>query len=389
MEQDALTLLLVEDDPGDARLIRELLAEDGASDYHLLFADTLADGLAWLEQGEIDVVLQDLTLPDGHGLECVRRIRRHAGRVPLVVLTDLNDEALALQAVQEGAQDYLVKGTINGHALGRCIRYAIERERLKSDLAAARDEAVEAARLKGEFLANVSHELRTPLTAILGFSALLRRNQHDTCDERQLHHLERIHENGTHLLAIINDLLDLSKIEAGKVSITVEEITPATAVIHVVETLLPLAEERDIDLEVVVHNDLPTLHTDPLRLQQILLNLGGNAIKFTPQGRVTFTVAPGPEGLTFSVRDTGIGIPAAALPTIFDKFRQVDGSTTREHEGTGLGLSVSRSLAHLLGGEIEVESRPGEGSTFTLHLPAAATQTTDEPFAPALNGISG
>jgi signal transduction histidine kinase len=389
MEQETLTLLLVEDDPGDARLIRELLSEGGADHYHLLYADTLADGLAWLDGGEIDVVLQDLTLSDGHGLDCVRRVRRHAGHVPLVVLTSLNDENLALQAVQEGAQDYLVKGTINGHALGRCIRYAIERERLKSDLAAARDEAVEAARLKAEFLANVSHELRTPLTAILGFSALLRRNPHDTCDARQLLHLERIHENGTHLLAIINDLLDLSKIEAGKVSITMEEIAPATAVTHVVDTLLPLAEERDIDLEVVVHNDLPVLHTDPLRLQQILLNLGGNAIKFTPEGGVTFTVAEGPEGLAFSVRDTGIGIPAEALPTIFDKFRQVDGSTTREHEGTGLGLSVSRSLAHLLGGEIEVESRLGAGSTFTLHLPAAATQTTDEPFAPALHGVAG
>ncbi len=388
MEQEALTLLLVEDDPGDARLIRELLTESGADNYHLLYADTLADGLAWLNRGEIDVVLQDLTLPDGHGLDCVRRVRRHAGRVPLVVLTSLNDEKLALQAVQEGAQDYLVKGTINGHALGRCLRYAIERERLKSELKAARDEAVEAVRLKSEFLANVSHELRTPLTAILGFSALLRRNPHGTCDVRQLRQLELIHENGTHLLAVINDLLDLSKIEAGRVSITVEEIDPAAAVTQAVETLLPLAEERDIDLEVVVHSNLPTLFTDPLRLQQILLNLGGNAIKFTREGRVTFTVAEGPEGLAYVVHDTGIGIPAAALPTIFDKFRQADGSSTREHEGTGLGLSVSRSLAHLLGGEIKVVSGVGEGSTFTLHLPAAATQTTDEAFAPALHGVS-
>lgn len=388
MGNDTPTVLLVEDNPGDVRLIQELLAESGVGDFHLRHADSLAKGLRLLDEDGVDVVLQDLTLPDGHGLDCVRRICNHASRVPLVVLTNLNDEKFALQAVQAGAQDYLVKGTINGHALGRCLRYAIERERLKSELKAARDEAVEAARLKSEFLANISHELRTPLTAILGFSALLRRNPHNTCDPRQLHQLERIHENGTHLLAIINDLLDLSKIEADRLSITVEEITTATVITHVVDTLLPLAEERDIDLELVIHHDLPTLFTDPLRLQQILLNLGSNAIKFTREGRVTFTVAEQPEGLAFSVRDTGIGIAAEALPSIFEKFRQVDGSTTREHEGSGLGLSVSRSLAHLLGGEIEVESRLGEGSTFTLYLPAAATQTTDKPFAPALQGVT-
>jgi len=386
MEQDALTLLLVEDDPGDVRVIQELLAESGDHAFCLRHAESLAEGLRLLDAGGVDLVLQDLTLPDGHGLTCVRRIRRHAGRVPLVVLTGLNDEALALQAVQEGAQDYLVKGTINGHALNRCIRYAIERERLKSKLEAARDQAVAATRSKSEFLANISHELRTPLTAILGFSALLRRNPHGRCDPRQLHYLERIHENGTHLLAIINDLLDLSKIEAGKLSVTVAEIDPAAAVTHVVDTLLPLAEEHDIDLEVVVRKALPSLHTDPLRLQQILLNLGGNAIKFTRQGRVTFTVSESDAGIDFAVRDTGIGIPAAALPTLFDKFRQVDGSTTREHEGSGLGLSVSRSLAHLLGGEIEVASQPGTGSTFTVHLPLAVTHAPAEAYAPALHG---
>ena len=379
MSDGQANVLLIEDNPGDVVLLRALLAEVDGDAFCVVHANRLAMGLNRLAEGGIDVVLQDLSLPDGNGLEILRTLRREAAKIPIVVLTGLDDEALALQAVQEGAQDYLVKGSTNGHSLARCIRYAIERERLRTELEEARDQALAAARLKSEFLANISHELRTPLTAILGFSSLLRRNHHGTCDARQLNHLERIHQNGQHLLAMINDLLDLSKIEAGKVSISPEQVHAGAVIEQVVDTLLPLAAEHDIDLEEVIEDGLPTFQSDPIRLHQILLNLGSNAIKFTHHGGVTVAARQEGESLVFLVRDTGIGIPQDALESIFDEFRQVDGSITREYGGTGLGLSVSRQLARLLGGDIEVSSREGKGSTFTLRLPL----TPPEPAATA------
>ena len=367
-------VLLIEDNPGDVVLLRALLEEVEGTPFSIIHAGCLSDGLRRLEEGGIDVVLQDLSLPDGTGLEIVRTLRRQETKVPIVVLTGLDDQGIALQAVQEGAQDYLVKGSVDGHGLARCIRYAIERERLRADLEVARDEALAAARLKSEFLANISHELRTPLTAILGFSSLMRRNHQGNCDPRDLRHLERIHKNGQHLLTMINDLLDLAKMEVGKVSITVEPVSPAAALDQAIDTLMPLAKDRNIDLAATTPRDLPILQSDPVRLHQILLNLGGNAIKFTPEGRVTLEAARIGDRITFAVRDTGIGIPEQALAIIFDEFRQADGSITRESGTAVLGLSVSRHLARLLGGDIDVASRVGEGSTFTLWLPIMAPQ---------------
>jgi signal transduction histidine kinase len=375
MVDGGANVLLIEDNPGDVVLLRALLEEVEGNPFTIVHAGCLNDGLRRLEEGGIDVVLQDLSLPDGTGLEIVRTLRRQGAKVPIVVLTGLDDQGIALQAVQEGAQDYLVKGSVDGHGLARCIRYAIERERLRADLEEARDEALAAARLKAEFLANISHELRTPLTAILGFSSLMRRNHQGKCDPRELSHLDRIHKNGQHLLTMINDLLDLAKIEVGKVSVAVESVSPAAALDQAVDTLMPLAEDRDIELVALTPSDLPIVKSDPIRLHQILLNLGGNAIKFTPQGRVTLEAVHVGDEVTFAVRDTGIGIPEEALEIIFDEFRQADGSITREYGGTGLGLSVSRHLARLLGGDIDVVSRPGEGSTFTLRLPIVAPQT--------------
>jgi signal transduction histidine kinase len=367
-------VLLIEDNPGDVVLLRALLEEVEDHTFTIIHAGCLAEGLRRLAEGGIDAVLQDLSLPDGTGLESVRTLRRHGAKVPIVVLTGLDDQGVALQAVHEGAQDYLVKGSVDGHGLARCIHYAIERERLRADLEEARDQALAAARLKSEFLANISHELRTPLTAILGFSSLLRRNRKGKFDPRDLNHLERIHKNGQHLLTIINDLLDLAKIEVGKIAIAVESVSLAAALDQAVDTLMPLAKERNIELLAIAPSGLLTLQSDPIRLHQILLNLGGNAIKFTPQGRVTLEAACTGDEVTFAVHDTGIGIPEEALEIIFDEFRQADGSITREYGGTGLGLSVSRHLARLLGGDIAVVSRAGEGSTFTLRLPIVAPQ---------------
>jgi CheY-like chemotaxis protein/CHASE3 domain sensor protein len=228
-----------------------------------------------------------------------------------------------------------------------------------------------ASQYKSEFLANMSHELRTPLNSTLILAKLLADNKPGNLNADQVKYARTISAAGNDLLALINDILDLSKIEAGQTHIAVEPISIARTVQALVDPLRPLAREKGLALTAVVEPDVPaTFDTDPLRLGQVIKNLLSNALKFTEKGSVSLHVSRSPgDRLSFRVKDTGIGIPTQQQALIFEAFRQADGSTHRKYGGTGLGLSISRDLAHLLGGEIAVHSTPGEGSTFTLTLP--------------------
>ncbi|WP_439520418.1 response regulator [Hydrogenophaga sp.] len=228
-----------------------------------------------------------------------------------------------------------------------------------------------ASQYKSEFLANMSHELRTPLNSTLILAKLLADNKPGNLNPDQVKYARTISAAGNDLLALINDILDLSKIEAGQTHISVESISIARTVQALVDPLRPLAREKGLALTATVEPDVPaTFDTDPLRLGQVIKNLLSNALKFTEKGSVSLHVSRSPgDMLSFRVKDTGIGIPQQQQALIFEAFRQADGSTHRKYGGTGLGLSISRDLAHLLGGEIAVHSTPGEGSTFTLHLP--------------------
>lgn len=234
--------------------------------------------------------------------------------------------------------------------------------------------------LRGEFLANMSHEIRTPLNAIIGMSYLL---ADTTLGASQRRFVGSIRDNGDALLALINDILDFSKIESGNLTVEHTPFDLAAQVTEAINVLAPRAQEKRLRLTVHVASDVPTgVKGDPLRLRQILLNLLGNAIKFTPGGSVRLLVWKGPGvNLGFSVEDTGIGIAKDKQAQIFDAFRQADASTTREYGGTGLGLSISHRLAHLMGGELGVKSAPGKGSTFTLVLPLPPL-AADEHIAP-------
>ncbi|MFJ5772562.1 HAMP domain-containing protein [Streptomyces sp. NPDC093094] len=247
-------------------------------------------------------------------------------------------------------------------------------------------------RYKSEFLANMSHELRTPLNSLLILAKLLADNAEGNLTPKQVEFAETIHGAGSDLLQLINDILDLSKVEAGKMDVSPTRIALVQLVDYVEATFRPLTAEKGLDLSVRVSPELPaTLHTDEQRLLQVLRNLLSNAVKFTDSGSVELVIRPAvtdvPVGIreqlletgslsdpdarliAFSVTDTGIGIAASKMRVIFEAFKQADGTTSRKYGGTGLGLSISREIAQLLGGEIHAQSEPGRGSTFTLYLP--------------------
>lgn len=249
-----------------------------------------------------------------------------------------------------------------------------------SKLIDAKNAADSANAAKSRFLANMSHELRTPLTAILGFAELLEEAPGLNGDERE--QARAVRRNGEHLLTLVNDTLDLSKIEAGRMTIDRCEIDPRTLLSDIDALLRGRAVAKGISFEIRAEEPLPPrVQTDPTRARQILINLVGNAIKFTERGGVRVTVRtigePDRERLLFEVADTGVGIAPEQMEAIFRPFEQAEASTTRRFGGTGLGLTVSRRLARLLGGEVEVSSEPGAGSVFTFSLPLAPALGTE------------
>jgi signal transduction histidine kinase/CheY-like chemotaxis protein/HAMP domain-containing protein len=247
-----------------------------------------------------------------------------------------------------------------------------------------------ASRYKSQFLANVSHELRTPLNSLLILARLLAQNPADNLTAKQVEYANVIHSSGTDLLLLINDILDLSRVEAGKLDIHPERFALASLAEDLRTVFEPLAAEKRLDFAVETEADVPAeVLTDRQRLRQILHNLLSNAVKFTPQGRVELRIglaghrAAGEEPvITFSVTDTGIGITDDNLETIFEAFQQGDGTTSRRYGGTGLGLAISREVAAQLGGRITAESEPGHGSTFTLYLPTAYSGAVEELTPP-------
>ncbi|HET6203034.1 MAG TPA: ATP-binding protein [Planctomycetota bacterium] len=255
-----------------------------------------------------------------------------------------------------------------GEGLERARGALLSHER---ELADKNRELAHASRLKSEFLANMSHELRTPLNAVLGYSALLRRGLYGEVNPRQREALEGIAETGGHLLELINDVLDLSRIEAGKLEVRLEPVNLEEVLADLGRSVEPLVRGKGLGFSLLVARPLPVLVTDGDKVRRVLLNFLSNAVKFTPAGSIEVRAASaaGWEETALSVVDSGIGIRDEQLPHIFEDFRQGDGSASREYGGTGLGLSISLRLARMIGGRIEVETAVGKGSTFTLVLP--------------------
>jgi CheY-like chemotaxis protein/signal transduction histidine kinase len=259
-----------------------------------------------------------------------------------------------------------------------------EVEEARGEMEEKAEQLALTSKYKSEFLANMSHELRTPLNSMLILSRQLAENGEENLSSKQVQFAETIHSSGSDLLSLINDILDLSKIESGMMGIEVSDVSIDDITAQLERSFHQLAQDKNLGFFVERSDNLsPTVLTDDKRLQQILMNLLSNAFKFTDQGNVVLKIAPAPkdekyfldslnragEVVAFSVHDTGIGIPAEKQRIIFEAFQQADGTTSRKYGGTGLGLSISREIARLLGGEIRVTSTPNEGSTFTLYLP--------------------
>ena len=240
-------------------------------------------------------------------------------------------------------------------------------------------ELEKANRLKSEFLASMSHELRTPINALIGYASLMLDRIYGDLTPRQEEGLSRIQGAAQHLLALINDILDLAKIEAGRMPLHLDDVTVGDIITEISQQIEPLVKKKSLTFNVEIPSSGLTLHTDRTKVKQILLNLLSNAVKFTHHGGIWITVSKDEEDLRFDVRDTGIGIRASDLESIWEDFRQVDQSRTREFGGTGLGLSITRKLVDALGGHVFAESVYGKGSTFTVILPVRSVVRPDDP----------
>jgi len=275
-------------------------------------------------------------------------------------------------------------------AVANQVALAIENARAYEELQKTAEQLKEMDRLKTQFLANMSHELRTPLNTIIGFSRVILKGIDGPITEQQRVDLTSIYNNGHHLLGLINDILDISRIEAGKMELIFEPVNLRHTIDGVMSTAVALVKDKPIELNQDVDPDLPTIRADGTRVRQVILNLLSNAAKFTERGQITLRARADQENITISVNDTGIGISAEHQTTLFQEFSQVDASPTRRARGAGLGLAISRHLVEMHDGCIWVESEPGVGSTFAFTLPIAGPEAerTEGPEALAELTIS-
>ena len=303
---------------------------------------------------------------------------------PTAVVTVLHDLTQEVE-IRELAQKLQ---RLNVELEGRVTAATKELAARNIELEEQRAQLVHASRMKSQFLATMSHELRTPINAIIGYNSLVRDGVFGSLTEKQAASLDRMRRAADHLLLLINDILDLSRIEAGKTSFHATDVDVRSSLDKLAESVRPMAEEKGLDFIVDIDPEVNTIRTDETRLGQVLLNLLSNAVKFTRTGSVRLHARPAGrgDGLCLEVIDTGIGIKRVNLEAIFDEFTQVDQSETREQGGTGLGLAISRKLTWLMGGSLSVSSAPGTGTTFSVVLPPAppaAWADSDDGARPA------
>jgi signal transduction histidine kinase/CheY-like chemotaxis protein len=346
---------------------------------------------ALLVSSKLQRVISEPTLRLAEMASCVSAERDYSlraakrGNDEIGVLVDSFNEMMG--QIQARTQDlHEVHGALERH-VGELCDEIVRRQRAQEEALAAKQAAEESSRAKSAFLANMSHELRTPLNAIIGYSEMLREDAEDHHQERSAADLARITTAGKHLLILINDVLDLSKVEAGKTELMWEDASPAQILEDAAGAMAPLARKNGNQLTVHCAPGLPAMHVDVVRFRQSLYNLLSNACKFTKNGTIGVDVVPvtvdGKESIEWRVSDTGIGIAPDQIHKLFQPFSQVDASTTRNYGGTGLGLAISQRFCELMGGGITVASEPGKGSTFTIRLPQHRNRPAVEDPPPA------
>jgi len=372
----ALHVLLVEDNAGDARLLREMFSRENAGSFQLTHLLRMSDAEAELAKGGVDIVLLDMGLPDAHGIETVRRACTVAPGVPMIVLTGLEDEALAAEAMKEGAQDYLIKGQIENRALPRALRHAIERHRMQAETDLVRTLQLQ---LRDQFLSHVSHELRSPLTSIYSFSSIIADGIAGETSPQQDEYLQIVLKNVEQLQAMVEDLLMVTQSQTGQLSVDLLQTSVADAVVYAIDTLRSGAAAKKITLTFDPVPDQQEGYADSTRLRQTLTILLDNAIKFTPMGgavRIRVELSEeDPAFLQVEVSDSGCGISPQAAERIFERLYQASGPGEAGRNGLGLGLYIARELVTKHGGKIWVSSEPQHGSRFFFTVPVFAGES--------------
>jgi signal transduction histidine kinase len=370
MKEKALQVLVVEDNAGDVRLLREMFSGERAGSFELTHLLRMSDAEIHLAKGGVDIALLDMGLPDGHGLETVRRAHAAAPGVPLIILTGLDDEALAAEAITQGAQDYLIKGQIESRALPRALRHAIERHRMQTETDLIRTHQMQ---FKDEFLSHVSHELRSPLTAVRQFVSILLDGLAGELNSEQRQYLEIVLRNVKQLHSMINDLFEVSGVQAGKLRIELQCTSVSDAIAYTVDTLQGAAAAKGIILSSDIDGKLPSVCADPARARQILIILVDNAIKFTPQNGTVKIQArvseEDPAFLLLEVSDSGCGIDPDMTERIFERLFQASDPDAADRKGLGLGLYICKDLVTRQGGKLWAHSAPGQGSVFSATFP--------------------
>ena len=351
---------------------RAAMVQENDTKFTTFISDfTISPALARREQMKLRIPDTDIELP----VEVVSgKILNRRGE-PLAIVSVLHD--LTEQAENERLYDELK--TFSSQLEERIRAATADLAEQNTRLQWQSRELEKANRLKSEFLASMSHELRTPINALIGYASLMLDRIYGELTPRQEEGLNRIQGAAQHLLALINDILDLAKIEAGRMPLHLDDVTLADIVTEISQQIEPLVKKKKLSFNVEMPPTPLTLHTDRTKVKQILLNLLSNAVKFTHKGGIWVTISKDEEDLRFDVRDTGIGIKESDIDSMWEDFRQVDQSRTREFGGTGLGLSITRKLVDALGGHVFAESVFGKGSTFTVVLPIRSVIRPDDP----------